>query len=574
MKKRTVYESTPLGMRAFGLWGARAALAGAAFAVMGAGGAQAITLEQAVRDAVDTNPDVGVVATDRRAVEQELEQAYSLYYPSLDARFAVGPEWTHERAGELPGSANRRQRMTRQESSLTLTQMLFDGYEAASEVQRQKARTASAALRVTETAEFIGLDAVQAYLDVLRQQILLGIAGDNVRAHERTLSDMQERLRGGTGGVADVRQAESRLARARATVAETRGVVQDSEANFIRIVGEAPSGLLRPPPIDHLLPANVDMAVAQAIETNPTIAIAKADIKTAQAELRASRADFFPEIDLEVSYSRDRNLNKVQGRSSDYMALVVARWNLFRGFNTMALNQEFVERLAEAHEVLSQTERRAEEEARLSWSALQTARERTAALQAQVTANQSVRDAYMEQFNLGQRSLLDVLDAENELFVSRGDLVTAEFVEIFAGYRILATGGLLLENMGISPPPESVVAGVDIPETNIDDVALAYGSFDEEISEQPAIAEAEGIEPAAGAEEGAVEGEPAAGVEEGAVEGETVAGIEEGAAEGEMVAGADMAVPDAPTEGFKEAEGEVADDTLLSLNFNPLWSLD
>jgi len=162
--------------------GTRAVAVAAVFSIAGATAAGAVTLNEAVKTAVETNPDVGVVATDRRAIDKELRQAWALYMPSLDARFAVGPEWTEQVAGNLPGRTGR---LLRQEQSLTLTQLLFDGFAAASEVQRQEARVDSAALRVVETSEFIGLDAIQAYLDVLRQSRTPG-PGRGQPAHTRT----------------------------------------------------------------------------------------------------------------------------------------------------------------------------------------------------------------------------------------------------------------------------------------------------------------------------------------------------------------------------------------------------
>jgi adhesin transport system outer membrane protein len=351
---------------ASGRWGLGVALWAAAFAIAGAGPAQAASLEDAVKQAVTTNPDIGVDAKDRLAVDQELRQAKALYYPSVDGRVAAGYEWTLQKAGALPGTTGRQ---FRNESSITLTQLLFDGFAAASEVQRQKSRVDSAALRVVSTSEAVGLDAVQAYLDILRQQELLALAEDNQKTHERYLGDMKSRLRGGTGSMADVRQTESRLARAIATVAETRGNLEDSKTSYIKTVGEAPDGLAKPASVDNLLPATVDMAVATAVESSPTIAVANADIGTAQAELRASRSDFYPKIDLELSEQWNRNINAVKGTNRQELALVVMKWNIFRGGETVAKNEEFVQRLAESREVLGQTERRAEQEARQSWTA-------------------------------------------------------------------------------------------------------------------------------------------------------------------------------------------------------------
>jgi outer membrane protein, adhesin transport system len=129
------------------------------------GGALARSLEETVQITLDTNPQVGVVQADREAVEQELRQARALRFPSLDVRGAIGPEYTNSpatrnRATRPPGEAASTT-LLRQESQLTLTQMLFDGYGTGAEIDRQFARVDSAARRVREAAEFVALDGVE-----------------------------------------------------------------------------------------------------------------------------------------------------------------------------------------------------------------------------------------------------------------------------------------------------------------------------------------------------------------------------------------------------------------------------
>lgn len=590
--------------------------ASAAVWVLTTGPAAAISLADAVREAVNTNPDIGVVAKDRRAIDHELRQAKALYLPSVDARVAYGPEWTEQVAGNLPGNQGR---LYRSEQSVTLTQLLFDGFAAASEVQRQKFRVESAALRVAETSESVGLDAVQAYLDVVRQGDLLKLAEENRDTHQKTLDDMKARLRGGTGSMADVRQAEARLARAYATVAETRGALEDAKANYIRAVGQAPEDLSRPAGVFDLLPNNVDLAVAQSLEENPRIAVANADVGVAKAELRASAADFYPKFDLQVSALRDRNINGVHGTSSSEQALVVMTWNLFRGGETTAKNEEYVSRLAEAREVVGQAKIRAEQETRLSWDALESAKERRQALEIQVKANEKVRDAYIQQFNLGQRSLLDVLDSTNELFVSRGDLITAQFVELFAGYRMLAVQGRLLSALGVSNRPEASVrmasTAPEMPKmADTDEVAPATTPVaTTPAAETPAAATADQTAPAknakptaeatpakqapAAAPEKAASTEPvpvttapptetetqptpaATASEQPATQPAPAATAEEAPtatapASGPAAKPAEVQSAQAPTEGFKDANAaKTSDDALMSLTLNPAWSV-
>ena len=151
--------------------------------------ASADTLEDSIIRALAFNPDVGVVQSDRQAIDQELRQARALYMPSIDLRAAIGPEFTNStgtRARDTrPPGGDASAFLTRMETQLTLSQMLFDGYATDSEVAKQLARTNSAAYRVTEAAEFIALDAIEAHLDVLRNLELVRQAEGNLQAHRR-----------------------------------------------------------------------------------------------------------------------------------------------------------------------------------------------------------------------------------------------------------------------------------------------------------------------------------------------------------------------------------------------------
>ena len=133
----------------------------------------------------------------------------------------------------------------------------------------------------------------------------------------------------------------------------------------------------------------------------------------------------------------------------------MARYNLYRGGADLARVREFKWRKAEAQEQLRVQERSVAEDVRLSWSARDTQRNAIQTLTDQVEANQNTRDVYAQQFDIGQRSLLDLLDATNELFLSKNDLITANYEEIFANYRILASQGQLVQSLGVAFPTEA-----------------------------------------------------------------------------------------------------------------------
>jgi adhesin transport system outer membrane protein len=337
--------------------------------------------------------------------------------------------------------------------------MLFDGFATSSEVERQISRVDSAAYRVQEAAEFVALDAVEAHLEVLRNQILIELARENLNEHDRILGLVRDLEGQGASSIADVRQTEARIASAQTSLATAGGTLRDAEALYISVVGDPPEMLEEPLVPYPAMPESQEAAAAKAAVDSPTVLIANSDIDVAKAELRGSRAGYYPRFDLELGTAANDNLDGVRGGDVEAQALLVLRYNLFRGGADIAREREAFERLREAREVLRQIQRGAEEEARVAYNALVTARARVESLRAAVEAQRATRDVYAQQFDLGQRSLLDLLDAENELFVARSNLTTAEYTEMFGVYRVLAVTGDLLTTLDIDRPKESIRIG-------------------------------------------------------------------------------------------------------------------
>ena len=184
--------------------------------------------------------------------------------------------------------------------------------------------------------------------------------------------------------------------------------------------------------------------------------IAASDVDVAEAELRGTRANYLPRLDAELSASASDDVNGVQGENVGASALLVMRYNLFRGGADIAREREAFQRVNQSRIEVQRARRKAEEEARMSYNALETARARAVALRDEAEAQRRTRDAYAGQFELGLRELLDVLDAENQLFTARVALTTAEFTDRFAVYRNLAVVGTLLDTLDVTRPREVI----------------------------------------------------------------------------------------------------------------------
>jgi adhesin transport system outer membrane protein len=429
--------------------------AGGASAQQATNNTQQITLRDAVAIGIATNPEHGIVANNRRATDEELRQARSLYRPSIDFRADTGIEYSDDPATRGGLDNDDTETMWRYEAGLTLTQMLFDGGETKYENVRQQARVLSASNRVREAAELVGLSVVEAYLDVMRQRELLRIARQNVADHIAILEQIADSANAGRSTMADNEQAKARMASARAIEASVRESLRLAEATYIQNVGDTPPDLIMPTVPVGGLSSDVEKEVKLALAQSPTIDIFEADIQVANAEFEATKSVFYPQLDFQANVRNGNDLNGVDGRDTSASALVVMNWNLYRGGGDTARVREHISREAQAKESRAKAARGVESDVRQTWARMVSAGERARQFAAQAAANTEVVKAYKDQFDLNRRTLLDVLDGQNELFVSQSNAINAEFLEMFAVYRLLALKGELLTAMSIPYPRES-----------------------------------------------------------------------------------------------------------------------
>jgi outer membrane protein, adhesin transport system len=418
-----------------------------------------MTLNQAVSSGVMTNPEYGRVAASRRATDEELNQARALYLPSVDLRADGGFERTDSPSTRANG--NDDETFTRYNTSLTLTQMLFDGWGTKYENMRQKNRVQSSAHRVAETSELTGLDIVESFLEVMRQRELLSITRENVAEHVAIMGMIEEGVSGGRSTQADLEQIKARLAAARAQESTVRQQLRNSESSFQRQVGEMPKDLVMPSvPVDALA-GDVEDEVKLTLASSPTVKVRESDIEVAYNEYKGTGSTLYPEVDLQLGAAQGNDLSGIEGRDRSASALVVMNWNLYRGGGDVARIREFKHRHQQSKEERALAARQIEDDVRQTWASMVSAGERAREFSNQAAANSEVVRAYKDQFTLDRRTLLDVLDAQNELFVSRTNTINAEFLEIFSVYRLLALKGQLLPTLGVAYPRESGLIDVN-----------------------------------------------------------------------------------------------------------------
>lgn len=416
--------------------------------------ALAMDLTEAVSRAVNENPTIGEAVENRRATYQELEQARGLYLPQVDVLGSIGPGLRDSRDTRLAGTDDNW--FIRRELSVTLQQLIFDGFATDAEIERQAARVDAAAYRVLERSELIGLDVVEAYLDVLRQIELVDIGRENVAFHERTRGLIRDLVQGGIGPQADLQQGEERLEGARVLSVDIARSLEESQNRFRRLVGSVPDELIVPEGAAGAVPLSLEDALASAATGNPTLKLARSDVDSAKAELKGAESRFYPSLGLEVTGRTGEDLDGDNtGRDTDVRALLVLRYNIFRGGIDTANRQEQVFRQAETERRLASRQREVEELMRNAWSTLERVRERTALLARQVDVSERLLNSYREEYRVGRRALLDILDAQNALVQTRVDFATSRYALMLAEYRVLAISGRLLASLDVVPPREA-----------------------------------------------------------------------------------------------------------------------
>lgn len=413
----------------------------------------ALTLKEAMAVTLESNPEIGQASQNREAIEFELRQARGLYLPSLDLEASAG-------ARDLDNTSRRGvgiedDPLYPTEIGVVLTQKLFDGGGRRAELERQAARVDSAAFRVLERSETLGLQVVREYLEIMLQAQIVEESRRNIGFHQQVLSDIGSLITGGTLTEADRQQGQERLLAAQARAKEAQEELEAAKTRFLTLVGKPFSNASMPASMASALPKSLDAAIGQARVNNPRIKIANADIDVADAQIDAARSNMYPDIFLEGRARTGNDIDGAEGRTSDLQARIVAKWNLYRGGIDIANEQEQIRRASEQRLVLHQSFREVEEAVRISWDRRVRQMDLAATLRQQAASNGQLVNSYRDQMAVGRRSLLDVLGAQNSRYTVNVLAKTAEYASRFAEYRLLAATGSLLSTMNLHAAKQS-----------------------------------------------------------------------------------------------------------------------
>ncbi|RBP85312.1 agglutination protein [Marinomonas rhizomae] len=409
----------------------------------------AMTLEEATYKAIENNPAIRQAIAQYRESKENAEIARrSGYYPSVDLSAGIGHETTY-----ADGSNSDDIDLARRELTLSLNQPLFNGFSTENDVERLRNEAEADRWNALISVENTALEVAQVYANILRYRELVSLAELNLKTHERIYGQIKLKSDTGIGRQSDLSQITARLAKAHANHFAAINNLQDAESNYNNIVGEMPpKDLIYPVPDRDLLPEDLESAINESLKKNPAIEGARWDVAATESFQKIADADKYPTINFVLERSWDNNLDGDEGPSEDLLAMVRLNYNLYSGGTYKRRQEVATQQNVQASEIRRNTIRDTELTVRLAWAAFEATTGQKEHIRQYVIATKESQIAYEKQFRLGRRTLLDVLDSENELFQARQDYVNADYDELFSEFRLFNAKGELMRAFRIYRP--------------------------------------------------------------------------------------------------------------------------
>ncbi len=405
----------------------------------------ALDLSGFVADTISAHPKVKEKLHVYREVVNDQLIARSGYRPSIDLDASTGVYNT-----DSPATGNQSRNYNSSRIELAVTQNLFRGYDTQNQVEQNTFRAQSALYDVYDSADKIALDAIQAYLDVLKQQRLLELATENVNSHEGILSQIRERNNSGVGRASQLQQTEGRVARAHASLIAQQNNLQDSLTQLHQILGRyvTPQDL-QPPQLPELPPDDLNTLIDQALQHHPAMQVALKNINASRADYKRSRHTRYPDIDLRLGSKWGDNIGGFNGETKELSLTLNLTYNFYNGGADKATQQKKISVMYQRKEFAARVRRQIIDTLRLAWVADESLTRQLVFLKQHIEKSRQTVASYREEFFIGQRDLIDLLDAANELNTAQNEYTKAYYDAMAARYRVYEATGQLFPALNL-----------------------------------------------------------------------------------------------------------------------------
>lgn len=407
--------------------------------------ASAMELNDIVADSIQAHPEVLEQVHVFRQTDRDRDIAGSGWRPSVDVQASAGRYET-----ESPFTQNIQREYNSSRAELSVTQNLFNGFDTTYQQEQTEARLQSALFEIFDTADNIALDIVQAYIDVLRQRKLVELATDNVSNHERILSQIRERSESGVGRRSELQQTEGRVARAQASLIAQQNNLQDAESRLHELLGRyVVASRLEDPQFPEHPGQTLDELIDIALEKHPAIKVANYNVSAAMADAGRARSNNYPQLDLQLAKEVGNDISGLDGTLDELRLVLNLRYNLYRGGADRATASKRISAVHQNREFSRKVQRQIINTLRLAWTADQSLTQQMHFLEAHIEKSRETVESYGEEFFIGQRDLIDLLNAENELNSAQNQYANAYYDALVARYRILEGVGILFPALNL-----------------------------------------------------------------------------------------------------------------------------
>lgn len=420
---------------------------------------RAATLREAVEKAVLQNAEVRFRHQNFMSSTAEQDVARGGWRPRVDLDANAG------RKNALSPNQASAQDYDNSAATLTLRQTLFDGFATSKDVERLGFSKLVSYYELLSASDQLALESAKAYMDVLRYRELVNLARDNYATHAEVQAKLESRVKAGVGRRVDLEQAAGRMALAESNWLTEAANLHDVTTRYQRLVGEMPADTLASAPkLAKYMPQREDY-VANTVRTNPEFQSAVANIRAYRADLGLRKAANYPTLEFRASTGTERNRNGVSGDYRDSALQLFLNYNLYRGGSDTARAQQYAAKLGAAYDLRDKACQDIRQTALIALNDVTKLQSQLDLLAQHELSTSKAREAYRQQFDIGQRSLLDLLDTENELFEARRALINAENDLQLAHARVLTVQGRMLNVLQLrtlaAETPESPNAGQD-----------------------------------------------------------------------------------------------------------------
>jgi len=434
-------------------------------------------LEVCVMEVLSTNPVVIERLKNYNATKQDIDIAKAGYYPKLDLSLGIGYEHTTKDNAATKAGANDKFEYTVYQNSLTYTQNIFNGFSTHYQINNEKMRSIAAAYNYVEKANAIAFEMVDNYLQVLKHKELLDNEKENVEINKEIFEKVQKLYDSGLTTLSEVNKIESSLSLAKSNYVVQENTLLDYTYHLHKVLGRyLDYDKMQKPTQELIIPETIEEATQISMQNNPSLLVSKYNVKLAQSVYKESKSTFYPKLDIELSQTLNKNLSAVEGQDDRSRAMLFLSYNFFNGFADSSSIQRNISNIHKEVQLKNTLRRDVIEGLNLSWAAKEKLSEQLVHLEKYKDYADKTLSLYKKEYDLGRRSLLDLLSAQGDFIGSKTQIISAKYNMLFAKYRILDAMGTLVSTMVDNELMNSVGLNNSGITTENDKLPIAYDS--------------------------------------------------------------------------------------------------